>query len=67
MHLRDGVQPHATVKDRYDHLVEQGEVRRDPAQESVVKALDRLLDQIIAKRLARKSSALGWLFGKKRD
>lgn len=67
MHLRDGIQPHATVMQRYDHLVELGEVRRDPAQEKVGQALDRLLDEIIAKRMASKSSALGWLFGKKRD
>src|SRR5690606_33596186 len=30
-------------------------------------ALDRLIDDISTKRLAAKSSALGWLFGKKRQ
>jgi len=65
MHLRDGIQAHVTVRQRYDHLVETGEVTRDPAQERVVKALDRLLDALGAKRLARKSSSLGWLFAKK--
>ncbi|MFI0845822.1 cell division protein ZapE [Mesorhizobium sp. IMUNJ 23232] len=65
MHLRDGLQPHATVRQRYDHLVATGVVSRDPAQENVVRALDRLLDALGAKRLARKSSALGWLFAKK--
>jgi cell division protein ZapE len=65
MHLRDGIQPHATVRQRYDHLVATGVVSRDPAQENVVRALDRLLDALSAKRLARKSSALGWLFAKK--
>ena len=65
MHLRDGLQPHATVRQRYDHLVATGVVSRDTAQETVVRALDRLLDALSAKRLARKSSALGWLFAKK--
>ncbi|TIR79330.1 MAG: cell division protein ZapE, partial [Mesorhizobium sp.] len=46
MHLRDGLQTHATVRQRYDHLVETGVVERDPAQERVVAALDRLTDEI---------------------
>ncbi|TIN67762.1 MAG: cell division protein ZapE, partial [Mesorhizobium sp.] len=61
MHLRDGLQTHATVRQRYDHLVETGTIDRDPAQERIVAALDRLTDEISAKRLAHKSSALGWL------
>ena len=65
MHLRDGVQPHATVKQRYDHLVESGAISRDAEQEQVVDALDRLIEALGANRLARKSSALGWLFAKK--
>ncbi|AZO72743.1 MAG: cell division protein ZapE [Mesorhizobium sp.] len=64
MHLRDGLQTHVTVRQRYDHLVETGVVERDPAQERVVAALDRLTDEISAKRLAQKSSALGWLFAR---
>ncbi|RWM16324.1 MAG: cell division protein ZapE [Mesorhizobium sp.] len=67
MHLRDGLQTHATVRQRYDHLVESGAVERDPAQERIVAALDRLIDEISAKRLAQKSSALGWLFAAKRQ
>lgn len=66
MHLRDGLQTHATVRQRYDHLVEMGSVRRDPAQLTIVAALDRLIDEISDKRLARKSSALGWLFAKRK-
>src|SRR5882724_12606696 len=65
MHLRDGLQTHATVRQRYDHLVETGAVERDPAQERIAAALDRLTDEISAKRLAQKSSALGWLFARK--
>jgi cell division protein ZapE len=67
MHLRDGLQTHVTVRQRYDHLVEIGAVGRDPAQERIVSALDRLTDEISAKRLAQKSSALGWLFARKRQ
>ena len=66
MHLRDGLQPHSTVAQRYAHLVETGVVADDPAQRKVVAALDRLIDDIRAKRLQRKSSALGWLFAKSR-
>ncbi len=67
MHLRDGLQTHATVRQRYDHLVDTGLIDRDPAQERIVAALDRLIDEISAKRLAHKSSALGWLFARKRE
>jgi cell division protein ZapE len=65
MHLRDGLQPHATVKQRYDHLIETDAISRDRTQEQIVGALDRLIDSLGANRLARKSSALGWLFAKK--
>jgi cell division protein ZapE len=67
MHLRDGIQTHATVLQRYTHLVQKGGFSRDVAQEQAARALDRLLDEIIVKRLAAKSSALGWLFAKKRE
>ncbi|MER8637278.1 cell division protein ZapE [Mesorhizobium sp. M0664] len=67
MHLRDGLQTHATVKQRCDHLVETGAIGRDPAQERIAAALDRLIEEISAKRLAQKSSALGWLFARKRE
>jgi cell division protein ZapE len=67
MHLRDGLQTHATVRQRYDHLVSTGAIERDPAQERIVAALDRLTEEISVKRLAHKSSALGWLFARKRE
>ncbi|PTE07640.1 cell division protein ZapE [Mesorhizobium helmanticense] len=67
MHLRDGLQTHATVRQRYDHLVASGAIERDPAQERITAALDRLITEISAKRLAHKSSALGWLFARKRE
>lgn len=67
MHLRDGLQTHATVRQRYDHLVASGAIERDPVQERIAAALDRLTDEISVKRLAQKSSALGWLFARKRE
>lgn len=66
MHVGDGLQTHATVMQRYDHLVETGAIVRDSAQIAVAEALDRLIDEISDKRLASKSSALGWLFAKRR-
>lgn len=67
MHLRDGLQTRATVAERYRHLVETGELRSDPAQAAIAAALDRLIEDLATKRLAQKSSALGWLFGKRRN
>ncbi|MCT7376613.1 cell division protein ZapE [Chelativorans salis] len=66
MSLRDGLVTHPTVAQRYAHMVETGAVTRDPAQEKVAAELDRLMDRIEERRLARKSSALGWLFAKRR-
>ncbi|MGE0501054.1 MAG: cell division protein ZapE [Rhizobiaceae bacterium] len=66
MHLRDGLKTQASVADQYHHLVETGALENDPAQRAAAKALDRLAAEIAASRLAAKSSALGWLFAKKR-
>ncbi|UUP17301.1 cell division protein ZapE [Nitratireductor thuwali] len=67
MSLRDGLATHQTVAERYAHLVERGKIARDPAQEEIAAALDRLRERIDERRLARKSSALGWLFAKRRN
>lgn len=55
----------ASIADRYAALVQAGAIERDPAQIAVVKRLGALSEALAARRLARKSSALGWLFGKK--
>ena len=65
MHLRDGQESYSTVAQRYAHRVASGEIAEDPAQRKVVAALDRLTGEIRAKRLQRKSSALGWLFARR--
>jgi cell division protein ZapE len=52
-----------SVKSHYAALVAAGEIERDPAQEEVVGMLAALQGRLREHRLARKSSALGWLFG----
>ena len=65
MNLRDGIQTHPSVLQRYRHLAETGAIQADPAQEAVAAALDGLIDRVADRRLEAKSSALGWLFARK--
>src|SRR5690606_7189451 len=48
-----------------DDLVAAGQLVDDASQRVVARALDRLLDALTQKRMASKSSALGWLFARK--
>lgn len=50
---------------RYAELVAGGRLSADPAQARAVAALDQLAERLESHRLARKGSALGWLFGRK--
>src|SRR3954451_10047276 len=54
----------STVSERYRALVAEGELERDAAQEAVAARLTRLEQRVAQHRLSRKSSHLGWLFGK---
>lgn len=54
----------STVNERYAALVGEGEIERDSAQASVAARLTRLEERLARHRLSRKSSQLGWLFGK---
>jgi cell division protein ZapE len=54
----------STVTERYAALVGEGEVERDSAQEAIAAKLTRLESRLAQHRLSRKSSHLGWLFGK---
>lgn len=54
-----------TVADALLHLIEESEIDHDPAQAAIAAKLDRVLDEIASKRIASKSSALGWLFAKR--
>jgi cell division protein ZapE len=53
------------VSTRYRALVAKGSIERDAAQAATVAKLDTLLTALEQHRLARKSSALGWLFGQR--
>lgn len=63
----EGLPAARTLHQAYDHEVGTGALKPDDAQRAVVSALDLLIEAIAAKRLAAKSSALGWLFGKRRS
>jgi len=56
-----------TVTDRYATLVAAGEVERDPAQEALAAKLTALNARLAQHRLARKSSALGWMFARSQE
>lgn len=49
---------------RYDALVRAGDIDADVHQRTIVARLDRLSEDITRKRMARKTSALGWLFAR---
>lgn len=54
-----------TVSASYELLVNSGDVQTDPAQKTIAKSLDHVLDYIRNRRVSSKSSALGWLFAKR--
>ncbi len=53
-----------SVSDHYAALVAAGEIERDPAQQAVLNKFAQLESRLASHRLARKSSSLGWLFGR---
>jgi cell division protein ZapE len=53
-----------SVREHYAALVAAGEIERDPAQEAALALLAQLEARLATHRLARKSSSLGWLFGR---
>lgn len=53
------------IASRYASMVAEGRIDADPAQRAIVEKLDKLAERLEAHRLARKGSALGWLFGRK--
>ena len=56
----------APLKSKYFSLVKDGKITADTAQVALIKRLDDFLLQLDQKRLSSKSSALGWMFGKKK-
>ncbi len=67
MPVSDGLTNHPSLVQRYNDLAEKGALDRDPRQLEIARALDALLHDITTKRLASKTSALGWLFGKRTE
>jgi cell division protein ZapE len=53
------------IASRYAAMVAEGRLEPDDAQRRVVAALDDLAERLESHRLARKGSALGWLFASK--
>lgn len=53
------------IASRYASMVAEGRIDPDPAQKEIVEHLARLTERLESHRLARKGSALGWLFGKR--
>ncbi len=54
--------PHLLLK-RYLDRIDCGHLERDPAQEHVLRELEKLAMQLAFYRPARKAAALGWLAG----
>jgi cell division protein ZapE len=54
-----------TFKTQYAALIDEGKIEADPGQLILAGQLSALSDRLEQHRLARKSSSLGWLFGKR--
>ena len=54
-----------SVRQAYEQFLATGNAERDEAQEKLARTFDDLIQRLSQHRLARKSSALGWLFGKR--
>jgi cell division protein ZapE len=61
----DNLKVFPSVSERYQALVQAGDLDVDPAQQELALRFDRLIRDVATKRLATKSSALGWLFSRK--
>jgi cell division protein ZapE len=54
-----------TFSTRYAALIAAGKIEADPGQAMLAAQLTALAHRLDQRRLARKSSSLGWLFGKR--
>ncbi|HZH11136.1 MAG TPA: cell division protein ZapE [Microvirga sp.] len=63
--MTDTFQSPHSITARYDALVTSGVIERDPAQVRLLRQLEALSSNLGNYSLARKPSALGWLFSKK--
>jgi cell division protein ZapE len=53
----------SSIRAQYGARIAAGAIERDPAQETAVASLAALESELVDRRLVRKSSSLGWLFG----
>lgn len=61
----DNLKVFPSVRERYDALVQAGDIDADATQQQLADRLDRLIQELATTRLATKSSALGWLFSRR--
>ncbi len=61
-----GLKAHGSVTDEYLHLVERGEVTRDPRQEEVAHRFDRLVSDLATSGVATKTNVIGWMFARRK-
>jgi cell division protein ZapE len=54
-----------TFSTRYAALIAAGKIETDPGQAMLAAQLAALARRLDQRRLARKSSSLGWLFAKR--
>jgi cell division protein ZapE len=54
-----------TFRTRYAALIADGKIEADPGQQMLAEQLTQLAHRLDQRRLARKSSSLGWLFAKR--
>lgn len=52
-----------SIRTRYQALAAAGDIEADQAQAALIERFTALEERLNQKRLARKSSSLGWLFG----
>jgi cell division protein ZapE len=55
-----------TLSARYAALVAAGRIERDPAQDAAIAKLSEIENKLAMHDLARKSSALGWMFASRK-
>lgn len=57
----------ATIRNRYLALAAAGDIEFDPAQANLIERFVALEERLAQRRLARKSSSLGWLFASRQS
>jgi cell division protein ZapE len=55
-----------TIRENYRQAVTKGELAEDQAQLNAIQALDDLNETLLSQTMASKSSALGWLFARRK-